>query len=216
MKIDTVLFDLDGTLINTNELIIASFLHTLDHYFPNEYTRERVIEFIGPSLHDSFSRLIPDKVEEMTHMYRTFNHEKHDELVEEYETVKETVIALHEKGYKLAVVTTKRSETARMGLKLTGLEQYFPVLVGIDDVENVKPNPEPLLKALGQLNSSPERAIMVGDSQYDVLGGKNTGTKTAAVAWTIKGRDFLESYEPDVMLETMSDLLTYLGEDSLG
>ena len=216
MKIDTVLFDLDGTLINTNELIIASFLHTLDHYFPNEYTRERVIEFIGPSLHDSFSRLIPDKVEEMTHMYRTFNHEKHDELVEEYETVKETVKALHEKGYKLAVVTTKRSETARMGLKLTGLEQYFPVLVGIDDVENVKPNPEPLLKALGQLNSSPERAIMVGDSQYDVLGGKNTGTKTAAVAWTIKGRDFLESYEPDVMLETMSDLLTYLGEDSLG
>ncbi|QOY36964.1 pyrophosphatase PpaX [Anaerobacillus isosaccharinicus] len=216
MKIDTVLFDLDGTLINTNELIIASFLHTLDHYFPNEYTRERVIEFIGPSLHDSFSRLIPDKVEEMTHMYRTFNHEKHDELVEEYETVKETVKALHEKGYKLAVVTTKRSETARMGLKLTGLEQYFPVLVGIDDVENVKPNPEPLLMALGQLNSSPERAIMVGDSQYDVLGGKNTGTKTAAVAWTIKGREFLESYEPDVMLETMSDLLTYLGEDSLG
>ncbi|MCT8140194.1 pyrophosphatase PpaX [Anaerobacillus sp. CMMVII] len=216
MKIDTVLFDLDGTLINTNELIIASFLHTLDHYFPNEYTREKVIEFIGPSLHDSFSRLNPDKVDEMIDMYRTFNHEKHDELVLEYGTVKETVKALHEKGYKLAVVTTKRSDTARMGLKLMGLEPYFPVLVGIDNVEKVKPDPEPLLNALEQLDSSPERAIMVGDSQYDVLGGKNTGTKTAAVAWTIKGREFLEAYEPDVMLETMSDLLTYLGEDSLG
>lgn len=216
MKIDTVLFDLDGTLINTNELIIASFLHTLDHYFPNEYTRERVIEFIGPSLHDSFSRLNPDNVEEMIHMYRTFNHEKHDELVEEYETVKETVKALHEKGYKLGIVTTKRSETARMGLKLTGLDPYFPVLVGIDDVEKVKPDPEPLLKALEQLNSSPEQAIMVGDSQYDVLGGKNTGTKTAAVAWTIKGREFIEAYNPDVMLETMSDLLTFLGEDAIG
>jgi pyrophosphatase PpaX len=215
-KIDTVLFDLDGTLINTNELIIASFLHTLDHYFPSEYTREKVIQFIGPSLHDSFSGLLPDRVEEMIDMYRSFNHEKHDELVEEYETVKETVKALHEKGYKLAIVTTKRSDTARMGLKLTGLEKYFPVLVGIDNVEKVKPDPEPLLKALGQLNSSPDRAIMVGDSQYDVLGGKNTGTLTAAVAWTIKGREFLEGYEPDVMLETMSDLLSYLGEDSLG
>lgn len=216
MKIDTVLFDLDGTLINTNELIIASFLHTLDHYFPNEYTREKVINFIGPSLHYTFSNLNPDKVEEMTNMYRTFNYEKHDELVEEYETVKETVKALFEKGYKLGIVTTKRSDTARMGLKLTGLDPYFSVLVGVDDVEKPKPDPEPLLKALHQLNSTPERAIMVGDSQYDVLGGKNTGTKTAAVAWTIKGRDFLQSYEPDVMLETMSDLLTFLGEDSIG
>ncbi|WNF36546.1 pyrophosphatase PpaX [Bacillaceae bacterium IKA-2] len=216
MKIDTVLFDLDGTLINTNELIIASFLHTLDHYFPNVYTRERVIDFIGPSLHDSFSGLSPDKAEEMTVMYRQFNHEKHDQLVEEYETVRETVQALHEKGYKLGIVTTKRSETARMGLKLTGLDTYFPVLVGIDDVEKVKPDPEPLMKALAQLGSSPEQTVMVGDSQYDILGGKNTGTKTAAVAWTIKGREFLEGYEPDVMLETMSDLLTFLGEDPLG
>ncbi len=216
MKINTVLFDLDGTLINTNELIIASFLHTLDHYFPNEYTREKVIQFIGPSLYDSFTRLNPDNVEEMVQMYRKFNHEKHDELVEEYELVKETVQALHAKGYKLAIVTTKRSETARMGLKLTGLEPYFPVVVAIDDVTNVKPDPEPLLKALAQLQSTPEQTLMVGDSQYDILGGKNTGTKTAAVAWTIKGREFLEKYEPDVMLETMADLLPFLGEDPLG
>lgn len=216
MKIDTVLFDLDGTLVNTNELIIASFLHTLDHYYPNEYTREKVIEFIGPSLDDTFNRLNPDKVDEMIEMYRTFNHEMHDELVEEYGTVKETVKALHEKGYKLAVVTTKISKTAMMGLKLTGLDQYFSVLVGMDHVTKVKPDPEPLLNALNQLQSSPERAIMVGDSQYDILGGKNTGTKTAAVAWTIKGKEFLQSYEPDVMLETMSDLLEFLGEESLG
>lgn len=216
MKINTVLFDLDGTLINTNELIIASFLHTLDHYFPNEYTREKVIQFIGPSLYDSFTRLNPDNVEEMVQMYRKFNHEKHDELVEEYELVKETVQALHAKGYKLAIVTTKRSETARMGLKLTGLEPYFPVVVAIDDVTNVKPDPEPLLKALAKLQSTPEQTLMVGDSQYDILGGKNTGTKTAAVAWTIKGREFLEKYEPDVMLETMADLLPFLGEDPLG
>ena len=216
MKIDTVLFDLDGTLINTNELIIASFLHTLDHYFPKQYNREGVIQFIGPSLHDSFGRVNPEKVDEMIEMYRTFNHEKHDELVEEYDTVFETVKQLHEKGYKLAVVTTKRSETAKMGLKLTGLDQFFDVIVGIDDVDKVKPDPEPLLKALDALNSSPEKAIMVGDSQYDILGGKNTGTKTAGVAWTIKGREFLANYGPDVMLETMADLLGHLGEDTLG
>ena len=216
MKIDTVLFDLDGTLINTNELIIASFLHTLDRYFPKQYTREKVIEFIGPSLYDTFGKINPDHIDEMVHVYREFNHEKHDELVEEYEAVYETVEALHKHGYKLAIVTTKRVSTAKMGLKLTGLDKFFDVLVGIDDVEKVKPDPEPLLKALNQLGSTPERAIMVGDSQYDILGGKNTGTKTAGVAWSIKGREFIESYKPDVLLETMSDLLTYLGVDGSG
>ena len=91
MRINTVLFDLDGTLINTNELIISSFLHTLHTYYPNQYKREDVLPFIGPSLHDTFSKIDESKVEEMITSYREFNHDHHDELVEEYETVYETV-----------------------------------------------------------------------------------------------------------------------------
>jgi pyrophosphatase PpaX len=82
-------------------------------------------------------------------------------------------------------------------------------------VEKAKPDPEPLVKALNQLGSVPEEAIMIGDSYHDIMGGKNTGTKTAGVAWSIKGREFLESYHPDYMLEQMADLLNIVEVENL-
>jgi pyrophosphatase PpaX len=97
-----------------------------------------------------------------------------------------------------------------MGLNLTKLHQFFDVIVTIDDVEHVKPHPEPLEKALRLLDANPATTLMVGDNHHDVSGGKNAGTKTAGVAWTIKGRDYLAAYKPDYMLEKMSDLLTIL------
>ncbi|WP_439874538.1 pyrophosphatase PpaX [Bacillus mycoides] len=210
MKINTVLFDLDGTLINTNELIISSFLHTLHTYYPNQYKREDVLAFIGPSLHDTFSKMDTSKVEEMIACYRQFNHEHHDELVEEYETVYETVQELKKQGYKIGIVTTKARQTVEMGLKLSKLDQFFDVVVTIDDVEHVKPHPEPLQKALKLLDAKPEETLMVGDNHHDIVGGQNAGTKTVAVSWTLKGRAYLEAYQPDYVLDKMSDLLPIL------
>ncbi|MDG5786619.1 pyrophosphatase PpaX [Evansella sp. AB-P1] len=208
--IDTILFDLDGTLINTIDLIIASFLHTMDTYYPNKYKREDVISFIGPPLSETFHRLDPEKVEEMTNTYRTFNHAKHDELISEYEGVVETIEALHKEKYKMAIVTTKRRDTAVKGMELMGLDKYFDVVIALDDVINYKPDPEPLNKAMEALGADPTTTLMVGDSKHDILGGKNAGTKTAGVAWSIQGREQLNSFEPDIMLETMTELLDYL------
>ncbi|MCM3714621.1 pyrophosphatase PpaX [Halalkalibacter oceani] len=213
MNIETLLFDLDGTLINTNELIIASFLHTLDKYKPGEYTREHAIDFIGPPLIDSFRKVDAERVDEMIATYRAFNHEKHDELVEEYEGVYETVERLHEQGYKLAIVTTKIRKTALMGLKLTGLDQFFDVVIGLDDVTKAKPDPEPLEKALAALGASKETAMMIGDSHYDVQAGKNLGIPTAIVGWSIKGEENIRSYQPDYILSNMRDLLAIIGAD---
>ncbi|MEC2077252.1 pyrophosphatase PpaX [Metabacillus fastidiosus] len=213
MKINTILFDLDGTLVDTNELIIQSFLYTLNNYYPDKYKREDVLPFMGPTLHETFGGMDAERVEEMITMYRKFNHENHDVLVKEFDTVFETVKTLHEKGYKLGIVTTKIRSTVTMGLALTKLDQFFDVVVTIDDVKNAKPDPEPLLLALEQLGSSPDEAIMVGDNSHDIEGGKNAGTKTAAVAWSAKGRDFIESFHPDYMLEKMSDLLKVVGAE---
>ncbi|HHW36053.1 MAG TPA: pyrophosphatase PpaX [Bacillales bacterium] len=211
MKIDTLLFDLDGTLINTNDLIISSFMHTLGHYFPGQYQKEDVLQFMGPPLMDSFNKLDSTKAEEMAQFYRDYNHKRHDELVTEFAGVYDTIKTLHEKGYKLAIVTTKKRFTVEMGLKLTKLDPFFDVVVTLDDVTHPKPDPEPLLKALGQLGSKPENAIMVGDNNHDIEGGKNTGTLTAGVAWAVKGREYMESFHPDFVLENMSDLLDIVG-----
>ena len=108
-----MLFDLDGTLINTNELIILLFLHTLHTYYPNQYKREDVLPFIGPSLHDTFSKIDESKVEELITSYRQFNHDHHDELVEEYETVYETVQELKKQGIKLVLLHNEARQLLR-------------------------------------------------------------------------------------------------------
>ncbi|MFC7371034.1 pyrophosphatase PpaX [Fictibacillus iocasae] len=211
-QIDTVLFDLDGTLINTNELIIASFLYTLDKFFPEQYNREHVLPLMGMPLVETMEHFSKDQVQELVDVYREHNIANHDDLVEEFEGVFETVEELYKKGYKLGIVTTKMRNTVEMGLKLVGLDKFFSTVVTLDDVERAKPDPEPVQKALVLLQSPPEKAIMVGDSKYDILSGKNAGTKTAGVSWTIRGQEYLQQFEPDVMLDHMTDLLGYLGE----
>ncbi|WHY85367.1 pyrophosphatase PpaX [Neobacillus novalis] len=211
-KITTVLFDLDGTLIDTNELIISTYLHTLEKYYPSKYKREDVLPFMGPTLQEAFSTVDPDRVEEMILEYRTFNLANHDALVKEFEGAVETVQTLFEKGYKLAIVTTKRHDTALKGLRLMNLDRYFEVVVALDHVTKVKPDPEPLFHALEQLKSTPEESLMVGDNYHDILAGKNAGTLTAGVAWSIKGREYIAKYEPDYILDHMTDLLKILGE----
>lgn len=209
-NISTLLFDLDGTLIDTNELIISTYLHTLEKYYPSKYQREDVLPFMGPTLHESFGTVDPDRVEELITEYRAYNIAHHDELVREFPGVLETVRRLHEQDYKLAIVTTKRLDVAMKGLRLMKLEPYFDVVVAFDHVEKVKPDPEPIFYALEKLGSKPEEAIMVGDNYHDILGGKNAGVLTAGVAWSIKGRDYIAKYEPDYILEHMPDLLQIL------
>lgn len=210
-KITTILFDLDGTLIDTNDLIIQSFLHTLEKYYPSKYKREDVLPFIGPTLTETFSSMDESKVEEMIQTYRTFNLSNHDLLVKEYEGVFETVQTLKEKGYKIGIVTSKISDVVMKGLTLTKLDQFFDVVVALDHVEKAKPDPGPIFMALEKLQSVPEETIMVGDNHHDVLAGKNAGVKTAAVAWSVKGRDYLLEYNPDYLLENMRDLLPIVG-----
>lgn len=211
-KITTLLFDLDGTLVDTNELIFSSFQHTLDLYYPGQYTREDFLPFFGPSLTSTFYGINGEKAEEMIEEYQAHNKAHHDELVTIFPTVLETIKQLKESGYKLGVVTTKRTEVAKMGLDLTKLTPYFDVFIAFEDVEKTKPDPEALFKALEKLDSRPEEAIMVGDNFHDILAGKYAGMKTAGVSWTIKGVDYLKSYEPDYILETMSDLLDIVEE----
>ena len=211
-KITTILFDLDGTLIDTNELIITTYLHTLEKYYPSKYQREDVLPFLGPTLHEAFGSIDPDLVEEMVLEYRAFNIANHDELVTEFAGVFETVQSLKDRGYKLGIVTTKRHDVTLKGLRLMDLERFFEVVVTYDHVSKTKPDPEPIFKALEQLDSSPEETMMVGDNYHDILAGKNAGTITAGCAWSIKGREYIAKYEPDYILENMTDLLTILGE----
>ncbi|MFB1051321.1 pyrophosphatase PpaX [Paraliobacillus sp. JSM ZJ581] len=210
MSICTILFDLDGTLIDTNELIITSFKHTLEKHTGKVYEREDILPFIGPPLLESLQQVDPEQAEAMMATYRVHNIENHKKYVAAYPTVIETIETLKRNGYQLGIVTTKIRDTAELGLKITGLYDAFDCVIGLDDVTNAKPHPEPIIKALTKLNANPEHALMVGDNYHDIEAGQNAGVKTAGVAWSIKGETTLAEYQPDYMLKEMKDLLTIL------
>lgn len=212
MTIKALLFDFDGTLLDTNELIIQSFMHIFDEKFPGQYTKDDCIPLIGPSLRQTFERLTPNEVDEMIAKYREWNEAHHDELVKEYDGVVETLQQLHAMGIRLVIVSSKVHVNIVKGLQVLGVAELFEYIVGADDVEHVKPHPEPIEKALKYLQLSKDEVIMVGDNSHDIEGGQNAGVKTAGVSWTIRGEAYLQTFNPDYMLTTMSDIISIVRE----
>ena len=147
----------------------------------------------------------------MIHRYRTFNLEKHDSLVTGFPMVKETVLTLKENNIKVGIVTTKIRNVVNKGLQLMELDNLFDCIITLDDVNHPKPHPEPLQKAMKILDAKPHQTIMVGDNHHDIVGGRNASTLTAGVAWSAKGKDYLQQFQPDFMLDTMQDLLKIVG-----
>ncbi|SHF85111.1 pyrophosphatase PpaX [Ornithinibacillus halophilus] len=207
MSIRTILFDLDGTLIDTNDLIMESFLHTFQQY-GLEFTREELLAFNGPPLKETFENINLDQAEAMIQTYRDHNLHHHDNYVKAFPHVVDTVNELKDKGIKLAIVTTKMRKTAIRGLKVTGLYEYFDTIVALDDVFNAKPHPESVLQAMEILDAEPDTTLMVGDNSHDIEAGHNADVLTAGVSWSLKGREFLQQYKPTYMVEDIRELLS--------
>ena len=207
MKTKALLFDFDGTLLDTNDLIVQTFMQIFDEIFPGQFSTQDCLKFIGPSLKQTFDELTPGRTDEMIAKYKKWNAQHHDELVKGYDAVLETLEQLHAMGIKLAIVSTKGREGISRGMKVLGAGHLFDVIVGIDDVTHVKPHPEPILLALQKLGVTKEEAIMIGDNSHDIEGGKNAGVRTAGVAWSAKGEAFLQQFKPDYMLHHMRDLI---------
>lgn len=211
MNLNTILFDLDGTLIDTNELIISSFQHTLEKFQVTRYGREDIVSWIGEPLYDSFARIAPHQADEMVEVYRAHNLQHHDQLIKAYPGVLATVRKLSELNFRLGVVTSKRKETAIQGLRRFKLDPFFPVIIAIDDVKRPKPDPEPIVTAMRELNSVKRETLMVGDSPQDIRAGQKAGVRTAAVSWSLKGKEALEALCPDYFLNEMKDILELVG-----
>ncbi len=212
MIVDTILFDLDGTLIDTNEIIIQSFNHTFKTFFPDlELSRDTILTFIGPSLHATFSNYTDDEeqIQQMIITYREHYKKIEHALFELYPNVYEVVERLSKEGYNLGIVTTKFKEAAMPSFLHFGLDKFFDVFVALDDVKNPKPHREPIDVALSQMENV-NGVIMIGDNQSDIMAGKNAGVLSAGVAWSIKGKDYLSEVSPDYMLDDMEDLFEIL------
>ena len=150
-----VIFDLDGTLLNTDLLIQKSFEHVFKRYKPDyQISDEEHLSFLGPTLKETFSRYFPDDmIDELIEYYREYNHKHHQDYVTIYPHIRETLKTLKQKGYPLAVVTTKYRQAAYIGLDLFDLTNYFDMVLGMNDVQHVKPHPEGIVKVNGCADS---------------------------------------------------------------
>lgn len=212
--IETILFDLDGTIVNTNELIISSFLHVLDKQGPHEYNREKIIPYMGLTLERQLQQFTGHQdISSFELDYRAYQSQ-HDDLIGEFPHVNEVLARLHEGGIRLGIVTTKIKASTQRVLQLFGLDKYMSVIVTLQDVEHPKPHPEPVLKAIEQLKADPATVLMVGDSPADIQSALAAGVQAAGVAWSLKGEAKLKEYNPHYILQDMRDIYHILGWES--
>lgn len=206
-----LLFDLDGTLVDTNDLIIRSYYHALGKYLDRKVPLEEVLTFFGRPLRDGMEYFSPQHWEEMIRAYREFNLANHDQLARPFPGVREALEELHRREYWLAVVTSKARPVTEMGLRLCGLEHLMDVVVCMEDTSVHKPAPDPVLKALELLRRKgwtgrKEEVLMVGDSPWDVAAAKAAGVATAVVAWSLFDPEKFDAGRPDFILQAMDEL----------
>ena len=211
-RYDTILFDLDGTLLDTRNLVNRSFIHTFEHFRPNYILSDEELDsFFGPSLRQTFSRYSDDEkeIEEMIKYYREYNISNHDEMVKVFPNAKEVLKKLNKKGYKIGVVSSKRTDMVEHGLFVTQLLGYMNVVIGEGDVSNPKPDPEGIVVAMKQLNS--KKAMYVGDGLGDIAAGKNAGIDTIGVLYSNRA-DAIIAAEPTYTIANLNELLIILAE----
>lgn len=201
--IKAILFDFDGTLLNTNDLIFASYSHAFMTVMGRDITEEEIHSLYGKPLYSSLA-VYGDYQDDLYREYRRFNSDNHDRLVKFFDGAAEGVKLLKESGYKTAVVTSKRADTLKRGIKLLGLDGYFDILITPDDTDKHKPDPTPVLVACERLGVKAEESIMVGDSIFDMQCAKSAGAEFAAVTYSTT-LDVLLENKPEYVSDTIEE-----------
>jgi len=206
--VPAVLFDLDGTLIDSIELILNSARYAFAKLGREAPTDEEWSAGIGIPLFTMFGRYARDDADRaaLIAAYREYQLEHHDRLVRCYDEVVDTVTALRSRGHEIAIVTSKSEYLALRALALVGLARHMDTVVGCDATTRHKPDPEPVRLALQRLGRTPEEAVFVGDSVHDLLAGNAAGVRTFAALWGAFKRPDLEPGSPSAWLESISQL----------
>ena len=204
-NIKAVLFDFDGTLINTNRLVIESWQAAFKAIRGEEVDEAMLYAAFGEPLHISMAKFFPECPEKATKIYKDYQFGIFDTRVSVYPGMDDLVKKLKALGYMNAIVTSRIRQTTMYTLNLFEITKYFDEVVTCDDTEKHKPNPEPVLCALERLGISPDEAIMIGDSKYDIRCAHAAGVKAVLVEWseaiqvqgTSKVEDLKEGDEED-------------------
>jgi pyrophosphatase PpaX len=221
-----ILFDLDGTLIDTTDLILRGFKHSWQAVCGLEHSRETLIGTFGIPLREAMQRLLLDVgspnaaseieceidlIERLLAEYRSFNVANHDLMACPFDDAERVIAELRARGYLIGIVTSKGRELALRGLRLCSPDMAIGRLIDaaifLEDTDRHKPGPEPILAALERLKATPASSAYIGDSSHDMVAGRLAGVRTVAAMWGPFPRAELERERPDRIAESISELL---------
>jgi pyrophosphatase PpaX len=206
MRFPVVLFDLDGTLVDSAAVILGSFHHATETVLRRRFPDEEILARVGgTNLAHQMALLDPDHVDELVRVYRAHNDPQYSELAC-FDGVLDVLRRLKNEGRRLGIVSAKRRPTVERVLQSARMGEFIDVVVGSDDTKRHKPDPEPVLKALDLLEADPEDAAYVGDSPFDVAAARGAGVFAVAVGWG--GIHRVE--DADAFVETPEELLGVL------
>ncbi|HLY84977.1 MAG TPA: HAD-IA family hydrolase [Gaiellaceae bacterium] len=211
MRFETVLFDFDGTVVDSGGIILASMRHATREVLGRDYSDRELMQTVGgPGLEAQMRALAPDQVEELVDVYRAHNEPLHDEL-EACAGMEDVLVQLRDEGRRLGIVSAKRRSTVELGFARVRIAHLFETVVGGDETEHQKPDPEPLLLAAQRLDANPTKTAYVGDSPFDIRAAKAAGMFAVAVTWgRIHDAAKLEAERPDAIVHSAEELLAVL------
>jgi pyrophosphatase PpaX len=211
IRFPVVLFDLDGTVVDSGGIILASMRHATREVLGRDFGDAELMQAVGgPGLEAQMEVFAPERVDDLVRVYRAHNEPLHDEL-EACAGMEDVLLRLHEQGHRLGVVTAKRRSTVELAFARVPIAHLFETVVGGDETQKHKPDPEPLLLAAERMNARPDETAYVGDSPFDIRAAKAAGMHAIAVTWgRIHDRERLEREEPDAIVDTAEELLEHL------
>lgn len=208
MSLRCVLFDLDGTLVNTLPAMVATFNAVLSPVLGRPIPDAEIVSRLGPPLVEIFRQYRPEQAAELTQAYVETYESLHRTYARSYPGVPEVLAELHRRGCRVGVVTSKRRGASISTLVAFGLDRYVEVLVAEEDVPRLKPDPEPVRQAARLLGVPPNTALMVGDSPGDIGAARAAGARSGAALWGFHPSDLLLLERPDHTLNDPTDILS--------
>lgn len=207
-RFSAVLLDLDGTVIDSVDLIRESHRHAVRSVLGQDLSDEALVANVGRPLTEQMLHFTPDPedVERLLNVYREWNEANTARLLRAYEDLDRVLGALRDAGVRLGIVTSKRAAVVDLAWDVLPLHGLFDVIVTADDTDHHKPDPEPILLALGRLGTRPDEAAFVGDAPFDIQAGRAAGVTTIGVTWGFFRRDQLEPERPDHLVDTVPEL----------
>jgi pyrophosphatase PpaX len=202
-----ILFDLDGTLLDSADLIMEAFRATVRAHLRQEIGREEMLGMWSRPIRERFHALAPDQDEELAQDYLRRYLALHDRYARLFPGIPEVLQALQQRGYAMGIVTSKRQATAQAAVAGFGLDRWCRVIIADEDVARHKPEPEPICAAAARLGVPAPDVLMVGDSPLDIMAGRRAGAGTAAALWGTVEAGPLLAADPHYCLERPEDLL---------